>query len=438
MTINSMRRAGSRQAPAARCIIAAMIRFVLAILLILGAPAFALAQEVRIAAVVNDDIISVNDLVARVRLVMGASNIEDTPENRRRLGRQILRGLIDEKLQLQEAKRLGIKAPDSEVEDGLARLEAQNKMPKGGLDQFIKARGLDRRSLVEQVTASISWGKVVRQSLSQLAAVSDEEVDAALARMHESAGEPKSRVAEIFLAIDNPQQEEEVHRFADRLHEQLASGSNFAQLAQQFSQSATAAVGGDIGWVTPSQLNSELAAVVERLKPREISDPIRAAGGYYLVAIIDKEVAGGGVDAERVSLTQIMFPLAAGAPEADRQRVTGAANAVSKQAKSCGELLQIGRQQAPQTSGDLGWVKLADLPADLRPTVHALKVAEASPPVPLRGGIGVLMVCDREAAPNALPGRDQVADSLTMAKYETLAQRYLRDLRRQAFIDIRI
>ncbi|MBV9524062.1 MAG: peptidylprolyl isomerase, partial [Alphaproteobacteria bacterium] len=214
-------------------------------------------------------------------------------------------------------------------------------------------------------------------------------------------------------------------------------GGNFSQIAQQFSQSAAAAVGGDIGWISPSQLNPEIGTAVERMKPGEISDPIRAAGGYYIVLVIDKHAPGSSSEDEKVSLIQVMFPVAPDAGEADRQRAKAEADSVGKQAKSCGELTQIGRQRAPQTSGDLGWVKIGDLPIDLRPVVQSLKVAEASPPVPLRGGIGVLMVCEREASPNAIPDREEVANTLTVGKFETLAQRYLRDLRRQAFVDIR-
>jgi peptidyl-prolyl cis-trans isomerase SurA len=414
-----------------------MSRFLCALFLVLFALP-ATAQVSRIAAVVNDQVISVDDLAARLRLVMTSSNIPDTQENEQKLAHRVLRNLIDEKLEMQEAKRLNVTVSEKEVNQAFARLEAQNKMPKGGLDVFLKEHGVDRNTLVDQVTAAIAWNKVVHQSLSQLAQISDEEVDTVMARLRETAGESKSRIAEIFLAVDNPKQDQEVHGFADRLEDQLRQGASFPQLARQFSQSATAAVGGDLGWVVPSQLSPEIGAAVQHLEAGQISPPIRGAGGYYIVLVIDKEAGGGGVDDEKVQLTQVMFPLAPNASAADREKVTAEAEAVSKQAKSCGELAQLGHEKAPQTSGDLGWVKIGELPADLRATVHKLKVAEASPPVPLRGGIGVLMVCDRQASPSALPSRDKVAETLAQGKFETLAQRYLRDLRRQAFIDIRI
>jgi peptidyl-prolyl cis-trans isomerase SurA len=396
------------------------------------------AQETRIAAVVNDEVISVADLAARIRLVFASSNIPDTPDTRQRVTRQVVRMLIDEKLEMQEAKRLNITVSDDEAAKAFANIEAQNKLPKGGLEAMLTARGIPRSTLIDQLTATLAWGKVIRQNLNRVTPISDEEIDSAIARLREAEDQPRARVAEIFLAVSNPQQDEEVHRFADQLFDQLRQGAHFSALAQQFSQSATAAVGGDIGWVSPSQLASEIGSTVQKLNPGELAPPVRAAGGYYLILVTDKQTGGSSEEDTRVSLVQIMFPLAANAAPADRQKVTAQADSVSKQAKSCGEMARIGHEQAPQTSGEIGKLRVGDLPAELRKTVLGLQVAEASPPVPLRGGIGVLMVCERENAANALPNREQMADDLARERFENLAQRYLRDLRRAAFVDMRV
>jgi hypothetical protein len=126
------------------------------------------AQETRIAAVVNDDVISVADVGARMRLVFASSNIEDTPESRQRVARQVVRILIDEKLEMQEAKRLNLKVSEAEIAAALANIEAQNNLPKGGLDKMLSARGVERGTLVDQLTATLAWGKVVRQNLNRV------------------------------------------------------------------------------------------------------------------------------------------------------------------------------------------------------------------------------------------------------------------------------
>jgi len=171
-------------------------------------------SEMRIAAVVNDEVISVADLRSRLKMVMLSSNFPDSPETRQRITNQVLRTIVDEKLQLQEAKRQNVTATDEEIKKATSQIEKQNNMQPGQLDAFLKAQGIDRSSLIDQLTASIVWAKLVRRQMAQANVVSDEEIDDAAKRMKQNANEPQSRVAEIFLAVDNPQQDDEVRRLA--------------------------------------------------------------------------------------------------------------------------------------------------------------------------------------------------------------------------------
>jgi peptidyl-prolyl cis-trans isomerase SurA len=420
----------------------------LCLFLLLAGPAA--AQETRIAAVVNDDIVSLADLQERVHLALVSSNIEDTPQNRQRIAPQVLRGLIDEKLEMQEAKRLNVKVGDDEVGEALRRIEQQNNLAAGGLDGFLGQRGLSKSTIVDQLTATLAWGKLVRRRYGQSIVVTDDEINEALAKLKENIGQPLSRVAEIFLAVDDPRQEEEVRRAAERLIEQLRSGAPFPSIAQQFSHSATAAVGGDIGWVQAAQLMPELAQAVERLRPGQVSQPVRAGAGFYILYVIDRRIPGQGEAPPptegTVNLVQVMFPLGQKASAQERDRAERAAQAVTQQAKSCDDMKRIGRERAPQTSGDLGRIPVAELPADLREVVSRLDLNQPSAPLPVRGGVGVLMVCKRDTPPRApvkaaepaLPSRDEIADSLTRQKLENVARRYLRDLRRTAFVDVRV
>jgi len=299
-----------------------------------GQQAAPTAPEMKIAAVVNDEVISAFDLVSRIRMVLISSNIADSPETRQRIAGQVLRSLIDEKLQLQEAKRQSVTATDDEINKALEQIEKQNNMKGGGLNEFMKARGIDRGALVDQLTASIVWAKLVRRQAVQTASISDEEIDTALKRVKEHAGEPQSRVAEIFLAVDNPAQEEEVRHLAERLSQQMKQGARFSAVATQFSQSATAAVGGDIGWVRPDQLPPELAKAAAQLKPGELSPPIRTAGGYYLMLVIDRRTGtSGGDQGEVYDIVQVVFALPAQASEGARRAALAEAEAIRGAAK---------------------------------------------------------------------------------------------------------
>ena len=117
----------------------------------------------------------------------------------------------------------------------------------------------------------------MRRLASQTVEISDDEIEEATKRAREHAKEPQSRVAEIFLAVDNPAQDEEVKHMAERLTQQMKQGARFSAVARQFSQSPTAAVGGDMGWMRPDQLSAELGKEVAQLKVGELSRPIHAA-----------------------------------------------------------------------------------------------------------------------------------------------------------------
>jgi len=210
--------------------------------------------DIRIAAVVNDEAISVYELASRIKMVMVSSGIPDTPEARHRLSTQVLRTMVDERLQIQEARHQNVVASDDEVDKAISQIAKQNNMNPDQLEQFLKQRGIERAAVVSQVSASIVWAKLIRRLAAQTTPVSDEEIDDAMKRMKESANEPQSRVGEIFLPVDNPQQDEEVRQLAERLTQQMRQGARFSGVAQQFSQSPTAAVGGDLGWLNPAEL----------------------------------------------------------------------------------------------------------------------------------------------------------------------------------------
>jgi peptidyl-prolyl cis-trans isomerase SurA len=407
--------------------------FVMFVVMFLAAGAQ--AQENRIAAVVNNDIITMDDLEARTALVMASSQIPDTPENRQRLAPRLLNQLIDEKLQIQEARRLNLTVSQEEIDDALAAIEKRNNMPKGGLEDYLKRVGIPKSTLVGQVTAAIAWSKVVHNMLEQDVAVSNEKIDETMAQLKEESGKPQSHVAEIFLAVDNPTQEDDVRRLAERLIEQIRRGANFASVAQQFSQSPSSAVGGDIGWVTPSQLGPLLGDALKKMKPGEMSYPIQIPVGFYILYVSDRRILGEpNPDETKLSLVEIIFPFGS-----DRQRTIADAQHVADKAKSCGELAQLGRTHVPPLSTQTVDIMAGSLPPNVRQQVLSLKLAQASQPILLTSapGFAVFMVCRREDPQGGMPSRDQVAETLARQRLDALARRYLRNLRRAAYLDVR-
>ena len=116
-------------------------------------PPFALSQGLGIAAIVNEDVISNYDLDERIDLLIITSNQKSSVQLRKRLSRQTLNALIDEKLKLQDAKKLGIKVEQNRLEKAFSDLERQNKMQPGGLTKFLESNGISRLAVLNQIEA---------------------------------------------------------------------------------------------------------------------------------------------------------------------------------------------------------------------------------------------------------------------------------------------
>lgn len=411
-------------------------------LTILLAGGRAQAQEsLNIAAVVNDEVISVFDLNERLSLVMASSQSNDDPEVRRRLAPQILRGLIDEKLKLQEAKRLNVTVSQEELDDALASMERRNNLPKGGLDTFLRQMGIGKAAMVSQIEAEISWARIVGLSFTSTIHISDEEVDEKLAEFKANAGKPELLAAEILLPIETPESEKEMQLLANRLSQQIASGNSFEALARSFSQSASAATGGAIGWVKQGQLGSALDNALAKLTPGGVTPPIRTMEGYYILKLIDRRASQSEKTADEiVSLQQLFIPLPKNATREEEASQMQLAATMSEMSTTCAEMDSLSSELRSPMSGNLGKVSVSKLPEPLRKTVAGLPVNKAAPPIRNEQGIIVIMVCEREGGGEdaAKADRNMIRSSLMNQRLDIAARRYLRDLRSSAFVDTRI
>jgi peptidyl-prolyl cis-trans isomerase SurA len=394
------------------------------------------AQEImRIAAVVNDDVISIYDLAARVSIVVASSNLKDAPELRRQIAPQVLRTLVDEYLQTQEATRLDIAVSDGDIEFTIEQIEQRNGMGKGGFDKFVLSKRLDRDAVVAQLRAEIAWTKLISRRLNASISVGEDEIDEALARLEASRGQPEYRVAEIFLSIESPDQEREILSTAQNLITQLRQGADFRGIAGQFSNSATSAVGGDIGWVILGQLPKQIDAVLPDMAVGEVSEPIRSFDGVHIVKLLDRRtvLTADPLDT-RVTLAQIIVDDFG----TDRALMLEHIEAQLAEAADCADMLGRSAEFASPQSGDLGELTMRDMPLELRDAVQSVAVGQLSAPLPYGAGFRVLMVCDRLEATVDLPTRDDVRRDIGNRRLELQARRYLRDLRRSAFVDFRV
>ena len=423
------------------------LRFVFLVpLLLVGA---ANAQDVlRIAAIVNDEVISVQDLGERLSLALASAGLEDRSKIRRRLAPQVLRGLVDEKLKSQEARRLDVRISGHDMERALRRIERQNNVQKGRLKDFLARKGIKLSVLADRIEIELAWSLVVDRAIRPRIRIGQEEINDLLAQINAGKGKPEYRVAEIFLPVDSPGNENEVRVLAERLVQQLQSGATFSGLAQNFSQSAAAAVGGELGWIRQGQLMEELDNTLIKLRTGQISAPIRSIAGYHILRLLDRRVGTGLADQTKhdpsISLQQLFLPLPEKADKAAETSQTALATTMGQLATDCSDMKRLGAELGSTMSGGLGKVKMSQLPTEIRAVVEHLPLQKSSQPIRVEKGVMVLMVCDREpmrkpqVKVSVTTERARVQRTLMNERLEMAVRQYLRDLRRNAFVDIRI
>ena len=398
----------------------------------------------RIAAIVNDDIITGNDLSNRMALAFFSSGLPPTQENQAKVGPQVLRGLVDETLERQEAKKQGITVDSAEIDRAVAGLAQQNNMPPEQLTAFLGSRGVKVATLRGQVESSLLWSKVVQRELRPLVEVGDEEINTRMAQIAANAGKPEYLVAEIFLRVDDPADESQVSAFAQGLYQQLQNGAPFPALAQQFSQGAGALQGGDLGWIEAGQLSPELDRALLAMRKGQLSEPIRDSGGYHILLSRDQRLAAGANPAEvKLQLQQISIPASTtGADLTDAQLLAtakAAHDAASSTAPGCADLERDVMAKAPGASvSKLDDTDLSSLPSWLGATVQSLQVGQASDPVAIDGGAAMVVLCGRTQPTTGMPTREQVLSQIGTERLELQARRLMRDLRREATVDVRI
>jgi peptidyl-prolyl cis-trans isomerase SurA len=415
------------------------------LLAVAGIGRTALAQdELKIAAVVNDDVITQLDVVARLRAAMLSAQMQDTPETRQQLLPNVMRSLIDDHLKMQEAKAQGITVGDGEVNNRIANLAGRNNMSLEDFESYLMSNGILTSALVDQMRADIGWSRLVQRKLRSTIRITDAEINEALARAKAAQGKAEYRLSQIFQAVDSPKDAPAVQQAAQRLLDQLNSGADFASLAQEFSQDTSASSGGDIGWRRPDQVDPAIAAQLSPLGSGDnvrgrLLGPIQGTGGFYLIRVEDVRTGDESVVAPgSVHLVRLVWPLTPNAAEREKKAAQEQADAFSKkEAHSCEEFERLAQDARPAVFQDMGRQRVDEMPPELRDLVMTQPVGEPTNAIAAPAGVAIFVICDRGDSSGQI-SRVAIADRLASERLETLARGYLSDLRRAAYIDIRL
>lgn len=381
-----------------------------------------------IAAIVNDEVISLYDVDQRVELFLVTSGAERNPESIDRVRGQVLRSLIDEKLQLQEARRVEVSIAPARIDENFKRLADDNSMSVDDITKFMDANNISVKTLKQQIEAGLTWRQYINRRFSASIKVNDQEIEEQYLRTIESLDEPRFLVSEILLARNSNNDDDELTLISEVIIDQLKQGVSFGEVARQFSVSPSAAQGGEIGWVAASQLDPQISERLRLMQSGNISTPIPTLAGIYIILLRDR-AEGGGNDPTRdqFELLQVQFPATA-LPEDVQNFIDEFKTCKAAEAKA----REINTRPVRT---DL--VELRDLLLPLQPLVRSLEAGEIAPIRQTEMGAQVLIVCERKDHNGIQISREAIAETIYSQRISMLARRHLRDLHRDAIVEYR-
>jgi peptidyl-prolyl cis-trans isomerase SurA len=393
-----------------------------------------------VVATVNDDVISTYDVVQRMRLLVVTAGIQPTEQNLAALQQEAIRSLIDEHLELQDLRTEGktqkfdLIASDAEVNDEIADIARSNNTSAAQILAQLAAQGVGAQTFKDQLRAEISWRGWIRGRYGQRLTIGQDQIKAFEKRQEAEAGKPRYDISEIFIDASQAGGEAQAMDGATQLINQIHKGAPFAAVARQFSNSPSAANGGEVGWVSQGEMPPEVDAVLADLRPGQLSPPIAVKDGAYVIYLKDRR-AGGASMIVRLQQAAIALPKTA-TPE---QAAAAAAKLDEMRAKlhGCDDMETVAAKFPGVVAGDLGEAEVKDLAPAFREAVDKMKVGDVSTPIRTEAGLHLIAVCDKHLGGADQLTPDQISDRLYGQELAMISKRELRDLRNQATIETR-
>lgn len=397
----------------------------------------------RIVAVVDEDVVLQSELDNQVSTVTAqyASNPSQLPP-RDVLERQLLSRLIMEKLQVARAASSGVKVSDADVDQAMAQIASQNRMDVGQLRGAIEGQGIDFNRFREDVAEQVIVQRM-RQSIAQSRVqVSDAEIDSLIRNGKLNTGQ--IHLGYILVGLPDgatPEQVDEAHAKATEAKQQIDAGMDFTAAAIRYSNAENALQGGDLGWRNRNELPPPLVEAADGLAEGGVSSPIRGPNGFHLIKLIGKREGGGEQLVTEYKARHILAKVdelnndekARAEIEALRARVVGGEDfaAVASEASDDNTTAGLG--------GDLGWFAIGAYGQGVSDAVRSLSPGEVSQP--FRTNVGWHIVKLDETRNTDKAGemeREEARNILFQRKAEDEYESFLRQMRSEAYVEIRL
>ncbi len=390
-------------------------------------------------AIVNETVITGTDVDQRLALISALRGIQVPPEQMDQFRLQVLRQLIDETLQIQEAGNNEITITPQELNQSYTRVAQNMERTPAQLTEMLVAAGGSEASMKRQIQGELAWGRLLQRRVEPMINVSESEVQSVIQRLEASKGSEEYELSEIYLSASQANAQQVAQRGAGMIDALRQGQTSFQAIAFTNSEATTRARGGELGWVRAAMLPEPLARAVQTMQVGQVAGPIEVPGGFSILYLTDKrQVLTADPRDSVLSLRQLTLNFAPGTTEAQAgQTVSRFATAIQG-ISGCGGVQAVA-QQLDANVVDNDAVRVRDLPPQLQEILIGLQVGQATPPFgSVESGVRTLVLCGRDDAQMAAaPSADRIQRGLEQERVNLRAQRMLRDLRRDAVVEYR-
>ena len=411
------------------------------------APAQAPALVDRIVAVVNKEVITFSELNAAVASAERQLRRQGTAvPSRAVLERQILERLVLDKAQLQKARDTGIRVDDLQVDRAVQRIAENNKMTLADFRSTLERDNVPFDAWRQDLREQILLTRLREREVEDKIQVNDSEIDLFLEELKANPARSEYNVSHILVRVPegaSPERIEEARAKAQKALAEAREGGDFARVAASYSDAPDALEGGNLGWRQHERLPELFAAVLEKMKPGEVTEPLRSPAGFHLVKLNERR--DGGAPAAPVTQTRARHILVRTSEVVSeneaRRRLADLRERIVNGKADFAELAKVHSDDTGSAArgGELDWIYPGDTVPDFERALQELQPGELSQPVKTPFGYHLIQVLERRASDVSQERRRLEARKvLRERKSEDAYQEWLRQLRDQAYVDLRL
>ncbi len=398
-----------------------------------------------IVAVVDDDVVMASELEKRVADIYARlKNSETEIPEESVLVPQVLERLILERLQLNRAQRMGIRISDEEVTQAMERMAESREQTVAQMIEDARQSGIDLTSLRQQLRNEITINRVQESAVNRRIYISEQEVNNFLASEEgQQWSSPDVNLGHILLPLSSGASREdvaEVEQKVRKLYEELQNGADFKSLAIANSGAQDALQGGDLGWRKTTQLPSIFVSAVDKLSPGEVSMPIRSDAGYHLLKLYDRRGGGEQIVQQHKVRHILLKPNEIRSEDDTRTMLEGMRADILGGA----DFAELARKHSEDIGtalggGDLGWSLPGQFVPEFEKIMGSLDTMAISKPFRTQFGWHILQVTERRRQDFSDEIKQRQAENIIRRrKFDEEQQIWLREIRDEAFVDIKL